>query len=303
MGPTASGKTQLALDLSRYFPCEIISVDSAMVYKGMDVGTAKPSLAEQKVTPHHLIDVLDPGQPYSAGRFCKEAVEAIDLILAKGKIPLLVGGTMLYFRALQRGLSPLPKADPQVRQNLSYQGQTLGWEALHRRLAHIDPDAASRISPNDAQRIQRALEVYALTGMSLTAFCQTHALKPVSYSMVNVGIMPADREQLRQRIAVRFTEMLQNGLLEEVQRLKARGDLSADMPSIRAVGYNQAWHYLSGTLNQQQMTEKAIFSTRQLAKRQMTWLRSWPGLQAVAMEDTQLKHKVLQIISSTKVCN
>jgi tRNA dimethylallyltransferase len=278
MGPTASGKTRLAIALTQHFPCDIISVDSAMVYRGMDIGTAKPTREEQALAPHRLLDILDPSQPYSAGQFCLDAQQAITEIIAKGRTPLLVGGTMLYFRALQQGLSPLPPANPELRQRLLEQANVQGWEALHQRLGAIDPVAAQRISPHDQQRIQRALEIYELTGRPMTTFCQDSPLQPTPYPIINLALIPKDRTQLHQRIAERFTDMLAQGFIEEVQSLRQRGDLNPDLPSLRAVGYRQVWRYLEGLTNAADMQEQALAATRQLAKRQLTWLRSWPEL-------------------------
>lgn len=279
MGPTASGKTRLAIELVQQLPCDIISVDSAMVYRGMDIGTAKPTPAELAIAPHRLIDIVDPAYPYSAGQFCVNATAAIEDSLKQQRIPLLVGGTMLYFRSLQQGLSPLPSADNAVRQQLTAQAEQIGWEGLHQRLAQIDPAAAARIQPQDAQRIQRALEIYQLTGMSPTAFYQQAQAQKPAYRFINVGLMIEDREYLHQQIALRFINMLEQGFIDEVANLKARGDLNADLPSMRSVGYRQVWDYLAGQCNKDEMQEQAITATRQLAKRQLTWLRSWPEIQ------------------------
>lgn len=296
MGPTATGKTQIALELAQQFPCDIISVDSALVYRGMDIGTAKPTPAELRVAPHRLIDILDPAEPYSAGRFCADAQSEITRTLAVGRIPLLVGGTMLYFRALQQGLSPLPSANPAIRDHLTHEAQQLGWLALHQRLEAIDPVAASRINPQDTQRISRALEVYLLTGMSFTDFCQQAAATPPMYRMINLGLMVEDREKLAEKIQQRFMQMLKQGFVEEVIALRARGDLQADMPSMRAVGYRQIWQYLAGDITANTMQEQAIIATRQLAKRQMTWLRSWPEITFFAAQSTKLWTQVQQFM-------
>lgn len=288
MGPTASGKTRLAIELTQHLPCDIISVDSAMVYRGMDIGTAKPTAAELALAPHRLIDIVDPTEAYSAGRFCKDATQEIEKILANGRIPLLVGGTMLYFRALQSGLSPLPSADPIVRQQIAQEAAELGWPALHQRLQDLDPTAAHRIRPQDTQRIARALEIHAITGISFTEFCRQSEAKPAAYRMINLGLMPEDRTDLAQRIAARFKQMLRQGLIAEVEDLKKRGDLHADMPSMRAVGYRQVWDYLASiTPDAQEMEERAVIATRQLAKRQMTWLRSWPQMYFLRAETTE----------------
>ncbi len=275
MGPTASGKTALAVQLVQKFPFEIISVDSAMVYKGMDIGTAKPDADILKIAPHRLIDIADPATPYSAGQFRKDALREIEDIIARGKVPLLVGGTMMYFRVLQQGLATLPKADAAMREKLQAQAEQDGWEKLHAELAEIDPEAAQRISPNDSQRIQRALEVYQLTGKSISSL-QTENTNPLSqYTVHNFALAPSDRSELHTRIALRFDQMLAAGFIDEVKTLYQRGDLSADLPSIRSVGYRQAWDSLEGKLTYDEMRERAIIATRQLAKRQLTWLRSW----------------------------
>ena len=275
MGPTASGKTQLAIDLVQRFPFEIISVDSAMVYCGMDIGTAKPSTDILKIAPHRLIDIRDPAEPYSVAQFQADVLREIDDIVSHGKIPLLVGGTMLYFSALQKGLSELPAANPVLREKLTREAETLGWGVLHERLAAVDVEAAKRIHPHDAQRIQRALEVYELTGKSLTAWQQADAPTVANYQMYNVGVS-LNRAVLHERIAERFSQMLAEGFIDEVKELMLRGDLNLEMPSMRSVGYRQVWEYLLGNYSQAEMCEKGIIATRQLAKRQLTWLRHWP---------------------------
>lgn len=298
MGPTGSGKTRLAIELVKHLPCDIISVDSAMIYRGMDIGTAKPSAAELAFAPHQLINILDPAEPYSAGQFCLDANLAIAQIFAKDRIPLLVGGTMLYFRALQQGLSPLPPADAVIRQQLSKEAAELGWLALHQRLQSIDPISAARINPQDAQRIQRALEIYQLTGLSPTEFCKKIPTTPSPYKMINLGLMIEDRADLGHCIEIRFREMLKQGFVEEVEQLKARGDLHKDMPSMRAVGYRQIWHYLEGLLTSKDMQERAIIATRQLAKHQITWLRSWPEINFFDATSSTLVEEVMKVLSS-----
>ncbi len=272
MGPTASGKTRLALALAEQWPVEIISVDSALVYRGMDIGTAKPTPAERARVPHHLIDILDPAETYSASAFVKDVVRLVDAIRARDRIPLLVGGTMMYFNALQKGLAELPEADPAVRAHLQE-----AWmedpSRLHARLKAVDPDAAARIRPGDPQRLIRALEVYELTGRPLSELQREttqvhHALK-----LIKVGLIPEDRGQLHAMIEKRFDAMLEQGFEEEVRALYARGDLHPGLPSIRAVGYRQMWHYLAGEYDWATMRNKGIVATRQLAKRQLTWLR------------------------------
>jgi tRNA dimethylallyltransferase len=276
MGPTCTGKTALALALAERYPLEIVSVDSALVYRGMDIGTSKPSLAERAAVPHHLIDVCDPSEPYSAGRFQREALACIEAIRGRDKVPLLVGGTMLYFRALTHGLAPLPEADPQVRSSLDARAQASGWPALHAQLARRDPVAASRIQPLDAQRIQRALEVLELTGQRLSDLQQQSEPPPVR--LARFALLPVPRPTLYERINARFGQMLQAGLLEEVRQLRERGDLDPDLPSIRAVGYRQLWQHLAGECTLEQAAEAARQATRNLAKRQLTWLRADPGV-------------------------
>lgn len=275
MGPTATGKSDLALALAERIPCQIISVDSAMVYRGMDIGTAKPSQALLREVPHKLVDIRDPADPYSAALFCEDATQAIHESLAQGKIPLLVGGTMLYFKALQQGLSDLPPADPAIRAQLDLWTQEAGITALHAHLQKVDPAAAQRIKPTDKQRIQRALEVYQSTGRPLSELQTLKTQKnPSLFQFINLVLLPTDREVLHQKISLRFDEMLEKGFLEEVEKLFHRGDLSLDNPSIRSVGYQQAWLYLLGEIERNLFREKAIIATRQLAKRQLTWLRA-----------------------------
>jgi tRNA dimethylallyltransferase len=301
MGPTASGKTRLAVWLVQHFPFEIISVDSAMVYRGMNIGTAKPELDVLEKAPHHLINIRDPSEPYSAAQFREDALREIEMILARKKIPLLVGGTMLYFRALQQGLSDLPSADPEVRARLNAKGEQQGWEALHKKLAEIDPVAAQRIHPNDAQRIQRALEVFQLTGKSLSAWQQENRALPDCFQIINLAVAPSDRAILHERIALRFEEMLRAGFVDEVKHLFYRGDLNLEMPSIRSVGYRQVWEYLRGNLTYDQMHEKGVIATRQLAKRQLTWLRSWPDINWFDGESKDLFTQVSTFLSISSI--
>ncbi|OQW95945.1 MAG: tRNA (adenosine(37)-N6)-dimethylallyltransferase MiaA [Beggiatoa sp. IS2] len=274
MGPTASGKTDLAVTLVKQFPCEIISVDSAMVYRGLDIGTAKPSADILAQAPHRLLNIRDPAEIYSAAQFREDAIEEIQAIRALGRIPLLVGGTGLYFRALQYGLSDLPSANAEVRSCLTQEAEHIGWQGLHERLAQLDPVAAHRIHPSDAQRIQRALEVYALTGYTVTEWYAHPTAQPWSESIVKIVLAPAQRDTLHARIAHRFQEMLMQGLVEEVRELLKRSDLHPKLPALRAVGYRQVVRYLTGEIDYATMTELAIIATRQLAKRQLTWLRS-----------------------------
>lgn len=275
MGPTAAGKTGLAVELTQHFPCEIISVDSAMVYRGMDIGTAKPAADILQVAPHHLIDIRDPADAYSAAHFRQDALQAVKAIEARGKIPLLVGGTMLYFNSLQQGLSALPSADPDLRAELTRAAESIGWPALHERLKTIDNEAYHRIHPHDTQRIQRALEVHALTGSSLSAAQQRVSTLLTDYQVINIAVAPAAREVLHANIALRFKAMLQAGFIDEVEALYAREDLTLTLPALRSVGYRQVWEYLQGAETLEAASTKAIIATRQLAKRQLTWLRHW----------------------------
>jgi len=274
MGPTASGKTALACALSERFPLGLISVDSALVYRGLDVGSAKPDAATLARYPHELIDIRDPAEPYSAADFSADAQAAMQRLHDAGKVPLLVGGTGLYFRALQRGLSSLPEADAEIRAQLTGEAVAIGWDGMHGRLAELDPPAAERIKPNDAQRIQRALEVIRLTGQPLSAQQQGGRGRPFPWRVLKLALLPQDRAPLHARIALRFEAMLQHGLLDEVRALRQRGDLRPDLPAIRAVGYRQAWEHLDGAYGAAELHDRGIFATRQLAKRQITWLRS-----------------------------
>lgn len=299
MGPTGAGKTPLALKLAENLPVEIVSVDSVMVYRGMDIGSAKPAPAILQAIPHHLVDIVDPSEPYSAGRFVADAVSAIKTIQAKGKIPLLVGGTMLYFRALLMGLSDLPQADSVIREEMLREAAEKGWAYLHQRLTAIDPVAAERIHANDSQRIARALEVYAITGKPLS-YWQGGAESPVKgRPILQMAIAPQDRALLHARIAERFDLMLAEGLLAEVEKLYQRRDLSPQLPSIRSVGYRQVWAYLAGDIAKKEMREQAIAATRQLAKRQLTWLRSWSNLSWFDSEAARLVAQVMQWIDSS----
>ena len=273
MGPTATGKTDLAVALVDALPMDIISVDSAMVYRGMDIGSAKPDPQILAQAPHRLIDICDPADAYSAGRFRVDALAAMEQISAAGKFPLLVGGTMLYYKALQQGIADLPEADPGIRHRLEQQAHQDGWQYMHQQLQKIDPEAARRIHPNDPQRIQRALEVYEITGRTLTDFWRQQSQNPLHYRCIKIALMPPDRINLRKVIEQRFDHMLASGLVEEVERLYQRGDLTPELPAIRAVGYRQIWDMLSGSYGMETMRERAITATAQLAKRQMTWLR------------------------------
>ncbi len=276
MGPTASGKTAAALHIARHLPCEIISVDSALVYRGMDIGSAKPSLEERAAVPHHLIDILDPTESYSVMQFREDALRLVTEIQARGNLPLLVGGTMLYFKGLRDGLDALPQADPALRAELDAEIALHGAPALHARLATLDPVTAARLKPNDTQRLQRAMEIIALTGQPMSALLAKAAKVELPFDLLSFALEPSDRSVLHQRITDRFDQMLnaRPGLLEEVKTLRARGDLHTGLPSMRCVGYRQAWDYLDGEGDLAAMREKGIIATRQLAKRQLTWLRS-----------------------------
>lgn len=299
MGPTASGKSDLALALARHLPCEIISVDSAMVYRGMDIGSAKPERAILESVPHHLIDIRDPSEPYSAAQFRTDALRIMAAVTRAGRIPLLVGGTGLYFRALERGLSALPGADQTLRARLTAEAQEQGWAALHARLASVDPAAAERIHRNDPQRIQRALEVYELSGMPISALQTGGAGERFPYRPLKLALAPPERELLHLRIARRFKGMLEQGLVEEVRRLYARGDLNPALASLRAVGYRQVWAFLAGEIHCDEMESRAIIATRQLAKRQLTWLRSEPEVRWFDSEAADLLANVLKYCNAT----
>ncbi|OAI16122.1 tRNA dimethylallyltransferase [Methylomonas lenta] len=293
MGPTASGKTALSVAMAQALNAEIISVDSALVYKGMDIGTAKPTLTERGGIPHHLIDILDPSESFSTGQFRAQALALMQDITQRGKMPLLVGGTMLYFSALTQGLAKLPEANPDIRQRLDRELLELGKEALHARLAQIDPVAAARIHVNDPQRIQRALEVYEISGRSLSSFFQTDQQADQPYDFIKLIVAPQQRQTLHAKIAERFKQMLAQGFLDEVKALQARGDLDESMPSIRCVGYRQAWSYLNGEYDYESMQEKAIIATRQLAKRQFTWLRKEENAKHLISEAADLLETAL----------
>jgi len=274
MGPTASGKTGLAVELYQHLPVELISVDSALVFKDMDIGTAKPDASILAQAPHHLIDLIPPTEVYSAATFRNDALKLMAEITARGKVPLLVGGTMLYFKALQGGLSQLPEADPNVRQKLDAQAAQIGWPAMHDKLAEIDPETAARLEPADAQRVQRALEVYEIGGKTMTELHQSSMSDKLPYQLLKIALTPSDRSVLHDRIAIRFDDMLKQGFVDEVKRLLLKyPSLNADMPSMRCVGYRQALEHLAGNYDVAELRDRGIFATRQLAKRQLTWLR------------------------------
>lgn len=274
MGPTASGKTDLAIALRQQLPVDVISVDSALIYKGMDIGTAKPTPAELALAPHRLIDILDPKESYSAMNFREDALKEMAEISASGRIPLLVGGTMLYYKALLEGLSPLPSADPIIRAEIEEKAAKIGWAGMHQELLVIDPVAGARINPNDSQRINRALEVFYITGKTMTELTEEKG-EALPYRLLQFAIAPQDRSILHERIALRFQKMMDLGFEEEVKRLFLREDLHIDLPSIRCVGYRQMWEYLQGDISLDEAIYKGICATRQLAKRQITWLRGW----------------------------
>jgi len=297
MGPTASGKTALAMALCRQFPLEIISVDSGMIYRGMDIGTAKPTLAEQAMAPHHLIDILDPPEVFSAAAFCDRAEKLIDSIHRSGKIPILVGGTMMYFNALQKGLSTLPDANEAIRDRLNQQAEHVGWDVLHQELMQIDPVTAARVHAHDAQRIQRALEVYYLTKTPLSVLqAQAEENKYPRRNFKNILFMPEDRAWLHQRIASRFELMCQQGFVAEVEQLLAAWPLTLMSPALRCVGYRQAASYLQGDCDYDSFCDKAVAATRQLAKRQLTWLRHWPDGVVLACDQPNLLDRVVEIV-------
>ena len=293
MGPTASGKTQIAVELAQSLGCEIISVDSAMVYRGMDIGTAKPTIAERGGIPHHLIDILDPAEASSTGQFCARASSLMSEITARGKIPLLVGGTMLYFYALLNGLAELPAADPDIRRQIDDEAQHHDWKYMHNRLSVIDPATANRIHPNDSQRIQRALEVFRISGKTLTELCKPPHPKPLPFSTIKLIIEPKQRKQLHARIERRFIQMIESGLVSEVQKLHKRGDLHTKLPAIRTVGYRQVWGYFEGHYDMGTMIDKAFVATRQLAKRQLTWLRRDQSGHRFYFEDLKITQTIL----------
>jgi tRNA dimethylallyltransferase len=297
MGPTASGKTELAFAIADEFPCEIISVDSVMVYRGLNIGSAKPGVDDLRKYPHHLVDILEPDQSYSVANFRDDALQLIKDIQAKNKIPLLVGGTMLYFSALLRGLSKMPSADPEIRQKISDEAEKKGWAYVHAELAKVDPQAAERIHPNDPQRIQRAMEVYELTGISISDWHAEPEKFEFPFKALKLALIPENRAKLHERIEQRFDQMLELGFLQEAQGLFHQERLHADLPSMRSVGYRQAWKYFAGEYDAATMREKAIIASRQLAKRQLTWLRSEGALCIIPVEKPDI-HDIHQQIQS-----
>jgi tRNA dimethylallyltransferase len=311
MGPTAAGKTDLALELARVLPCELISVDSALIYRDMDIGTAKPDKATLAEFPHRLVDICDPVQSYSAAQFRHDALAAMAEITARGNIPLLVGGTMLYYKALLDGLAEMPSADAELRAQLEQRAQQHGWQSLHDELRAVDPESAARIHPNDPQRLIRALEVYHVSGQSMTqhrlrqaaenSAGATTAGTQLPYTVAQLAIAPAQRQMLHERIAQRFALMLERGLVAEVEKLHQRSDLHVGLPSIRAVGYRQVWDYLDGNLSAEQMQERGVIATRQLAKRQFTWLRGWQDVHWLDSADHDNLSRTLKYLSTISI--
>jgi tRNA dimethylallyltransferase len=298
MGPTASGKTALAMALQDALPCDIISVDSALIYRDMDIGTAKPTHNELEQYPHRLINLRDASESYSAADFCHDALAQINEIKANNRIPLLVGGTMMYYKSLLEGISPLPTANAEIRATIELQAKELGWQALHDELAKIDPVSAVRIHPNDPQRLTRALEVYRLTGNTLTQLTEIKGDK-LAGNVLQLAITPKERSTLHQRIELRYQQMIDSGFEQEVIKLKNRGDLHEDLPSIRCVGYRQMWQYLNGDFDHKEMIFRGVCATRQLAKRQLTWLRNWPDLHWLTTDDKTNLAQVLSLLEQS----
>ena len=296
LGPTASGKTDLAIKLAQQLPCDLISVDSAMVYTGMDIGTAKPDAETLKNYPHALIDICDPAIPYSAAQFRHDALRCIENSLAQNRLPVLVGGSMLYHRVLQHGIAELPEANSMIRAELQKKADVHGWEALHQDLQKIDPIAANRIHSNDSQRLLRALEVYQASGKTLSHFWEQQEANALPYSFINIGLQ-VNRPLLRERIADRFNIMIKKGFIDEVRHFYTRADMHADLPSMKSVGYQQAWQYLDGQITHDQMIEHTINATRQFAKRQVTWLRRWPELKWLESQNPHCIDKIMAFIA------
>ena len=299
MGPTASGKTALAMELYDRMPTEIISVDSAIIYRGMDIGTAKPDVETLARYPHKLVDIREPDQAYSAAEFRSDVLALIEQAHENGKLPVLTGGTMMYFNALVKGLADLPEADAAIRQQLLEQAEAEGWPAIHARLAEVDPESAKRLAPNDSQRLQRALEVYLLTGKPMSWHWAQQQKQQLPYNVLSLAVMPEQRSVLHERIELRFMQMLEQGFIDEVEQvLWQRGDLHLQMPSVRCVGYRQVWEYLAGNYDREMMIHKGIVATRQLAKRQVTWLRSWENLHWLDSLDKKLSDNALKLVES-----
>jgi len=297
MGPTASGKTALAIEMAQTANCELISVDSALIYRGMDIGTAKPTAEEQALAPHRLVDILDPAESYSVAQFRNDVLLHMAEVVNNGKTPLLVGGTMMYYKALIDGISTLPESDAEIRSQIAAEAEQNGWQSLHQELQQIDPVAAARIHPNDPQRLMRALEVFRLSGKTITELTDTRS-SSIPYRVVQFGIAPQERSVLHDRIEQRFDIMLKQGFQQEVEKLRARGDLHLDLPSMRCVGYRQMWQFLDGELDFEEMRYRGIVATRQLAKRQLTWLRGWSDLHWL---DTFDKHNIDKIKAQIRV--
>ncbi|MBD2857905.1 tRNA (adenosine(37)-N6)-dimethylallyltransferase MiaA [Spongiibacter sp. KMU-158] len=302
MGPTASGKTDLAIKLSEQLPCDLISVDSALVYRGLDIGSAKPDGQTLAKHPHALIDICDPAEVYSAADFRRDALAEIETSLANGRTPVLVGGTMMYFKALLEGLAEMPAADPEIRQEIECLAQEQGWAAVHAELARVDPDMAAQIHPNHSQRLSRALEVFRISGVTMSEWRQRQTAAKLPFRPLQFAIAPQNRDELHRRIALRLDMMFDAGFVAEVEQLKARGDLHLDLPSMRAVGYRQVWQYLAGEFDLAEARERALIASRQLAKRQLTWLRSWPEIHwlgtplgTVSQQDGTISRNLAQI--------
>ncbi len=296
MGPTASGKTALACDFYERLNCELISVDSALIYKDMNIGTAKPTAEELEQYPHHLIDIRDAAEPYSAADFRKDALALMADITARGKVPVLVGGTMLYFKFLLEGSAKLPNADDNIRADIEKLVQEHGKQHIHELLKKVDPESAERLNPNDPQRVQRAYEVFLISGKTLTQHWAEQEEQPLAYNVIQFAIAPQERKTLHERIELRFNQMIEHGFIEEVKAMHARGDLKEDLPSVRAVGYRQVWDFLEGRIDSEEMIFKGIVATRQLAKRQITWLRGWDNLHWLDSLDAQLSENALSIL-------
>jgi tRNA dimethylallyltransferase len=298
MGPTASGKTPLALALARKLPVEIVSVDSAQIYRGMDVGTAKPSASDREGVPHHLVDIIDPTEAYSAARFRADALKLMWEITARGRIPVLAGGTMLYFKVLREGLAELPDADEGIRAQIDAEAAARGWQALHAELSKVDAQTAARLKPNDAQRIQRALEVFRLSGEPMSQLLERRKRAALPFRLIELALVPSDRGALHLRIEARFDAMLERGLVEEVRALRKRYALRPGLPSMRCVGYRQAWQHLEREIDRDELRDRGVFATRQLAKRQLTWLRATQGLEIFDCLDRALVEKSADFVSS-----
>ena len=298
LGPTASGKSDLAMKLTAHLPVELVSVDSALVYRDMNIGTAKPEAEILRQYPHHLVDIRNPDQVYSAADFRSEVLTLMSAISERGNIPLLVGGTMLYFKVLIEGIASMPAADSAIREKIAREAKTGGWQKVHQRLAEVDPESAARIHPNDPQRLQRALEIWELTGESMTQLHKKQQdLVSLPFSVCQLAIIPSDRADLHRIIAARFEQMIKDGFIEEVEHLREKYDLNAELPSIKSVGYRQVWQYLEGEVDRKVMQERAIIATRQLAKRQFTWLRGWSNLREIPFPEVNEALKIIQASS------